>query len=428
MFIEILSIHPFLEIVWQVLKNWWWIILPFLLFPAARFLYHFYIMGAWDKTVKRILLEIKLPKEVSKPIRAMDQVFAGFHGIHDIPTWREKWVEGVFQLNLSLEIVSTEGIIHFYIRTPEMFRKLIESNIYSQYPEAEIFEVEDYVKQVPHDIPNKDWDVWGVNFVNAKDEIFPIKTYKQFEVEMEKAEEKKIDPLADLLEGFSTIGPGEHLWLQIVVKPVLGKDKPWQKKGRELVDKLAGRPEKKESTKSILQEAAEILISGPGKEKEETKQIFFPEMMLTPGEREVVLAIEQKLSKFGYDCCIRFVYLAKKDVFFKPVVKFVFSFFKETSTENLGGVRPFTKIMTKVKSVPFWFLDKRRLYLRKRRMFKYYMKRWMPFFPRPGGTFILNTEELATLYHFPGKISAPAAGISRIETKKRGVPSDLPIE
>jgi len=411
----------------QIIKSWWWLITPLLLWEPVKYLYRYFIMEIWDSKIKRILLEVKIPKEMVKPIKAMDQIFAGLHGLHDIATWREKWIEGVFQLTLSFEIVSIGGEIHFYIRTPEMFRSFIESNIYSQYPEAEISLVDDYTKYVPQSIPNKDWDLWGVDYINPKDEVYPIKTYKQFETESERKEEKRIDPLSDLLEGLSTLKPGEQFWIQIVAKPVLGKDNPWQIRGRELADKLARRPEKKE-LKPIIQEAAEILISGPAEEKEEIKEIIPPEMKLTPGEREILAGVEAKLAKFGYDCNIRFVYLGKRDVFFKPTAKIGFGFFKEVSTENLGGLKPWSETMTKVKSVPFWFLDKRRLYLRKRRIFRYYKKRWPTLFPRRGATYILNTEELATLYHFPGEAVAPALGVARIETKKKGVPPGLPVE
>ena len=41
---------------------------------------------------------------------------------------------------------------------------------------------------------------------------------------------------------------------------------------------------------------------------------------------------------------------------------------------------------------------------------------------------MLNTEEIASLFHFPSERVAPAPGLSRIETKKRGVPSSLPVE
>jgi len=420
---------PFIfGIFWQFVLAWWWLLLPFILFEPAKYLYRFFLMERWDATIKRILLEIKLPKEVLKPIKAMDQVFAGFHGIHDIVTWREKWIEGVFQLSLSFEIVSDGGQIHFYIRTPEMFRNFIESNIYSQYPEAEISVVDDYTKYVPYDIPNKDWDLWAVDFINPRDEIYPIKTYTKFETEAEREEEKRIDPLANLLEGLTTLKPGEQFWLQIIVKPVLGKDNPWQERGRELADKLAKRPAKKKP-KPMIQEVAEILITGkPTEVEEEVKEIIPPEFKLTPGEKEILTAVEAKLAKFGYDCNCRFIYLGKREVFFKPTTKIGFGFFKAVSTENLGGLRPWSKTMTKVKSVPFWFLDKRRYYLRQRKMFRQYVKRFPPFFPRAGGTYVLNTEELATLYHFPGKAVAPAPGVPRVEAKKEAAPPELPIE
>jgi len=402
--------------------------LPFFLFGALKYHYHYFIMERWDRTIKKILIEVKIPKEVAKPIRAMDQVFANFHSTHDIATPRETWIEGAFQQSLSFEIVSIAGEIHFFIRMPEMFRNIIETGIYSQYPDAEISLADDYTKYVPQDIPNKDWDLYAVDFINSKDEIYPLKTYRQFETETEKIEEKRIDPLAGLLESMAALGPGEQFWLQIKAKPVLGKDNPWQKRGRELVDKLARRPAKAKP-KLIIQEAAEILITGkPAQTKDSKEEVFPPEMLLTPGEREILVAVEEKLSKFGYDCNIRFIYLGKRDVFFKPRIRTFFSFFKEISTQNLGGLKPTSNTMTKVKSVLFWFLDKRRLYLRKRRMFRYYSKRMPPLFPRPGMTFILNTEELATLYHFPGEMVVPTLAIPRVEAKKKEAPHDLPVD
>jgi len=416
-----------LQIIWDTIKTWWWLPLPFLLWGHLKYHYHYFIMERWDSKIKKILLEVRMPKEVAKPIRAMEHVFAGFHGVlHDIPLWREKWIEGVFQHGLTFEIVSIEGKIHFYIRMPESVRSSIESNIYSQYPGAEISLADDYTKKVPQDIPNKDWDIWAVDFINAKDEIYPIKTYKEFEVETERVEEKKIDPLSIFLEGMSTLKSGEQMWLQIRAKPVLGKDNPWQKRGRALADKLARRPEKLKP-KSIIQEAIEIITQGPPSQKPKDKEVFPPEMRLTPGEKEVLAAVEEKLSKYGFDCSIRFVYIAKKDVFFKPRVKAVFSLFKEISTENLGGLKPSSRTMTKKKSIWLWFLDKRRVYLRKRKMFRYYTKRMPPLFPRPGMTFILNTEELATLFHFPSEMTISTLAVSRVDARKKQAPFDLPI-
>ena len=51
-----------------------------------------------------------------------------------------------------------------------------------------------------------------------------------------------------------------------------------------------------------------------------------------------------------------------------------------------------------------------------------------PLFPKGGGTYILNTEEVASLFHFPTEAAASAPGAPRVEAKKRGEPSDLPVE
>lgn len=426
-----LIIYPALEIVWGIIETWWWLPLPFILFDLFKYHYLYFIQERWDSKIKKILIEIKIPKEVNKPIKAMEQIFAGLHGVfHASPNWRETWIDGEFQLSFTLELVSVDGKIHFYMRIPEMFRDAVESVIYSQYPSAEISLADDYTKRVPQDVPNKNWDIWGADFISARNQAYPIKTYKEFEVENERLEEKKLDPLSVLLEGMSLLRPGEQMWFQIRPHAVLGKDHPWQDEGKKLVNKLAKRPEASKS-KSIFKGVIDIIISmfsiwsSPSKESQ--KEIFPPEMKLTPGEKDVITAVEKKLSKLGFDSFVRFVYIGKKDVFLKTRVKTIFSFFKELSTENLGGFKPVSKTGVKIKSTFSWFLDKKRMYQRKRKMFRHYVNRVSPLFPISGMTFILNIEELATLFHFPSEGAISTIAVSRVEAKKREAPSDLPI-
>ncbi|MBZ9571809.1 hypothetical protein KJA15_00505 [Patescibacteria group bacterium] len=412
----------------EILKNWWWVILPFIFIQPFLYLYLYFIRDRWTSKIKFILLEIKIPKEVLKPIKAMEQVFAGFHAIHDIFSFREKWLEGKCQLAISLEIVSFGGEVHFYVRAPEVFRNIIESNIYSQYAEAEISEVDDYTKYVPQDIPNKDWDLFGFDMKNPRPSPYPIKTYSKFELEREIKEEKRIDPLAGLLEGMATLKPGEQLWLQIIAKPIRDEI-PWIKEGEKIVEELMGRaapPSLEPFPQYAIKGTTRVLIAGEPLEeaKKEPEKIEFGALRLSPGELEIIKGIQEKISKFGFDCNVRYFYLGKKGVFFKPKARIPFGFFKEISTENMNGLKPWTKTMPKIQ----WILRKRRTYLRKRRLFKYYIKRWPPLFPRKGGTYILNTAELATLYHFPGRIVAPAPAVPRIEAKKGEAPPGLPTE
>ena len=66
------------------------------------------------------------------------------------------------------------------------------------------------------------------------------------------------------------------------------------------------------------------------------------------------------------------------------------------------------------------------------KIFRLYRERFHPMFPRPAdrrtGLFVLNTEELASIYHFPSRAVAPAPTVPRVEAKKGEAPPELPIE
>lgn len=430
------SLSLFLRSIWQ---SWGWLFLIlfslfwlFLLIKLCLFLYLWWRRELWLRQQKFILLEIKIPKEILKPIRAMENVFAGLCAIYDPPDWWEKWIDGKMLLSISLEIVSIGGGPHFFIRIPEPNRAMVEANIYSQYPEAEITLVDDYTKYVPQDIPNKYWDLWASDYILAKDDSYPIKTYQKFETEREVKEEKRIDPLAGLLEAMAKIRPGEQLWIQITAQPVrAGVESDWVERGKKIRDEIARRKERPKP-KSIIGEVVEVLIRGkPTEAPPEEKEIIPPEMKLTPGEREIISGVEEKISRPGFETNIRFIYLGKTDVFFKPNCRLAFSFFANYATENLNGLYPWKSTLTKIHKswfLPLNLLLPRRLYLRKRRLFRNYIKRLPPLFPRAGGTFIFNTEELASLYHFPSRAVAAAPFVTRVEAKKGEAPPGLPVE
>lgn len=429
---------PTLTVAWDIIKNWWWVPAPFVLWEFFKFLFLWWRQEIFADAAKRILIEIRIPKEVLKPIRAMETVLQNLWQIlFDAPGYFwEKWIEGKYILSYSFEIASINGEAHFFIRIPETQRDTVEAAIYAQYPDAEITVVDDYTRYVPQDIPNKDWDLWGADYKLLREDPYPIKTYAKFETEHEPLEEKRIDPLADLLEVMAKTGPGEQIWVQINAKPISNKEVPWVTEGEKIRDEIARRePPKKDNKKPILLEAFNLLATGevPGTEKEEEKKdIIPPEMKLTPGEREILGAVEEKISKLGFQTNVRFIYLGRKDKFYKPRLRLALSYFGSFTTQHLNAIVPYGQpLITKVYKS--WFLPinlfhDRRLYLRKRNIFRKYVIRETPYFPREGGTFVLNTEEMATLFHFPGRVSAPAPFFKRIEAKKGEAPSGLPFE
>lgn len=437
------------SIILQLLKSWWWFLLPIILLLPVKFFYLWW-MGweMWYKKNKWILLEIKPPAEVLKPFKAMEDIIHTLWGIYDGPNWRERWCEGQLPSAcfwFSMEIAAFGGEIHFYLRILESWKNGFESAIYSYYPEAEISVVEDYTQKLPKDIPNKEWDMHGFDYGFTKNYVYPIRTYSEFFEERPEVpkEEKRIDPIDSLLEALSKLQPGEQFWFQIVAAPITNKDIPWITEGQKVANKIAKRPEAK-VPKPMIQEALEILISGPPAEEKKETELIAPELRLTPGEKKVLQGIENKISKQGFKTWIRAIYLYKnQEPHSVANSKIGHSYLGHFSSES-ENVITFNRI-TRAK-IHYW-LRERRLYLRKRKQFRDYIERFPPYFPwnlngdpplifdlfrypkgatKGKGTMILNAEELATIFHFPAKIILPT--VPRVEAKKGGPPPELPIE
>ncbi len=434
-----------------LIRMWWWLITPIvLMFPLKTFYFWWIRWDFWYPTKNKwLMLEIVPPREILTPFKAMEDVFSVIWTIYDDANWREKWCEGELPLApywFSLEIASIEGTIHFYIRCLDVHRHIIESVLYSHYPEVEITEVPDYTRNVPQNIPNEEWDVYGSDFDFMRPAAYPIKTYSRFFEPMGERiakEEKRIDPITSLLEDMARIGPGEQVWFQIIAAPITNKEVPWIDEGKKIISKIARRPEPKKA-KSTIGGAGDIfreVISLPPTD-EEFSLPFFPsktsispavseegerEMIITPGEREILSAIEEKIKKPGFKTNIRGVYVYKRDSFNTVHRKIVESYAPHFYTLNLNLMKYFNESRTKVHYI--W--RTRRTYLRKKKMFRNYVDRFPPFFPiiTGLGNPILNTEELATLYHFPTRIGALfVPTVTRIESKKGGPPPGLPTE
>ncbi len=422
---------PQLKLLWEFLGTWWWLFFPFILFRPARFLWYWWRMEIFDTYNPYMFLELRFPRQVLRPIRTMENVFSGFWQMYDPSNPREKWFEGKYQLRITLEIVSIEGSIHFYLRFPRANRKLIESAIYSQYQDAELTEVEDYTKNVPQDIPNKEWDLWGTAYMMEKPDVYPIKTYsKFFEESMMTPEEKRMDPMALLMEGLTTLGPGEQLWLQFVLRPITQLEYSYHGIGKKIVDVLVRRPKPAdESLRGQLQAAGNLLITGSVPIAPVVHEVIPPEMKLTPGEKVIVTAIEEKIGKYGFQAAVRFMYVARRENFFSPAKAIVMSFFAQLSAWDLNNMRPLKPTTTKVHTIPLWFLDRRRVFTRKRRLFRNYTKRLPTLFPDPvTGMYLMNIEELATVFHVPSEMTVTTQAVQRVETKKGQPSPNIPQE
>lgn len=372
--------------------------------------------------LKWILLEIKIPKEIRKSPKAMEQVFAGLHGVYSKPLdFKDTFFAGKIPDYYSFEMVGRGGETHFYVRTQEKYKNIVEAQIYAQYPESEVAEVPDYVYDMPLSLPDERYDFWGTDLMLIKSDAFPIRTYPEFEEKGTGPEDvKRIDPMASIAELFSTLHANEQLWIQINSAPT-GDE--WIKKGQAELDKLMGKsaPTQKGDFLSDMVFAVDKAISGaaagPIVEKKEEKK---ERVELSPGKQDIMKAIERSWDKLGYETVIRFLYIGPKDNFHQTHAAGVTGALRQFSSQHLNGFKANKFTITHTKGL----FKESKLLKRKKILYPAYRERKL--FGTSVVKYVLTTEELATIFHFPD-VGVRSPLLPRVEAKKGEPPAGLPI-
>ncbi len=418
--------QPTVDIINSLYAIVGWTILALVFFFMGSELWVGYRTTLYTKKWQWVVLAVDVPPLYIQSPKAVEQIFAHLSGAKvSVNLWQKYWI-GKKQKWFSLEIVSLEGYIQFLIRCEAEYRDLVEAAIYAQYAEAEITEVEDYVGILADSYPNDKTDIYGLEFSLADHDAFPIRTYPSFEYSMSK-DVVFSDPMAAILENFSRIGKGENLLLQIIVEPT---SNAWKEKGIELVKKLIAN--KKEAPKSsiittigqipklLAQEAINIWDwNFEPTERDAVKEVAGKVSDLSPGGKDTLQAIEDKISKIGFKTKIRLLYTANNEVFnpSRCVDGFV-------GALNQFSVMSRNAIVPHDDTVAHYAFSNYRTLAKKALCVGAYKKRKLK---TGGNPYILNIEELATIWHFPLPfVKTPL--LQKAETKRGEPPMNLPLE
>ena len=385
------------------------VFLPMLFTMAAIKTYMAYKRISFFIDQGSVLLEIRVPKNINKPLVAMELLLESFHQTGGEGTFIDRWIKGKTRPWFSLEMVSLEGEIRFFVWMRKAWKRHIESAIYSQYPDAEVYEVEDYVKRIPFDL--KKYIFWACEFRLTKPDPYPIKTYIDYGLDRETKEEYVVDPINSILEFLASVNKGEYVWIQILVRAHKKEKKKagtffgkvdWKDEGQKIIEKI-----KKDNAPSIP-------VDGSGA----------PSLNLTAWQAEMLKSIERNINKHAFDVGIRSMYLAQKDSFNPISISGLVGVFKQYSSENLNGFAP-TRGHT-IFSYPWQDFRQIRNNKISWNMYNAYRMRsyFHPPYKSPHG--VLSTEELATIYHIPGE-SAATPTLPRITSRKGDAPSNLPV-
>ena len=414
------------------------IFVPILLIIAFWILRYRWITLKFVESQKPCLFEIRLPKEILKSPAGME-IFFSYLAASGADNLGEAYIDGKTRAWFSCEIVSIGGEVKFFIWASQTkYRSLIQAQLYAQYPNLEIYEVDlkdDYVNKINFDMVK--YEMYGVQYKFAQPDPYPIKTYIDYGLDKDPKDEYKIDPLTSVLEFFGSIKSGEHLWMQILVQKHEKEDWTHGVLKREARDI---RQEHKDEIEKIRQEAT------PKPEGDDDKFFKFPNP--TKGQIEKIAALERSAGKTPLDCMIRSMYIAERPVFNSANISPLIGCLKQYGSNNLNGLKfgfltdigivekDFTRIFPFFENhFSFDIFDgfksnnARRLELKKDVFHAYKLRSYFqwPYKYYKLKPMVMNVEELATLFHFPSGVVSQTPTLKRVESKKSEAPSNLPV-
>ena len=333
--------------------------------------------------VESVLLVLEIPRTNDKQELAAEQLFASLHGI--LRDNKELRLSGGHQEHISFEIASVNGQIRFYVWVPKTLQSFVEGQIYSQYPTVQIHQAdEDYTEH------ERDHEVaYSTELTLTTDEFLPIRTFQNFEV----------DPLAGITGTLAKLETtGEELWIQVLVRPI---PDDWQNAADRYINSIKnGRMFSLPGFGGSMQWLIGVLGALWQPPEQGANQSTAVE--LSDRDKTRISEAEKKATKLGYEVKIRLVYMGESQTNAKLRMQALVGTFKQFNSTNLNGFRTVKGVFGKE------FIDK-------------YRKRSFI-----GDGFILNIEELASVFHLP-HTNVETPNIVWASSKTAEPPSKLPV-
>jgi len=364
----------------------------------------------------RSTLRIKLPPEVEKSPEAMEFVLNQMWNNYNSDNLMQTYIDGKKPLYFSLELVSIGGDVRFYMNVPtKKIKSLVEAALYSQYPGVEVIEEPvDYIAEIP--MGSKDWSLMSFHMAKKKDQEYPIKTYIDYGLDKMPKEEEKVDPLTPMLEVLGSISPNERLYVQYILSaprdnsfkhgsldaPQPSFEEKVRKKVNEMMnrDPATGKP-----------------VPSEGEEREEIAR-------LTAGERNTIEAMERNAGKVAFKTGVRWMYVPRSDSFNADNISKMIRSFSQFDMIGRNAVGIKWRTDANYQTVFPW--DAKKVAAWKKAELKEYKKRVYYNKTQSDEPKFFSTEELATMYHLPGKV-ALTPNLGRIESTRSTAPANLPV-
>lgn len=426
---------PVEELTWDVIVAqigpvilaFGWLTTLFLILWIAWSAYRLLKMIDYVSGIQWTFLQVTIPPDAEETPKSMEILYDVLGSIHKSPDLVEQYFDGYLEAWYSCEIQCTQGVARYILVIPAAHRQTFEGVIYGQYPRAEVKEVEDYTLRYKYSDLREKFDMFGTEIVLANEDVFPIKTYRSYEDSLSEGD-TYVDPHQSLIEAFTSLNPGEEMWVQFLIRPLDAKRlEKYNKDGEKKVAEISGQA--KEDELPVISRVAGFFLDLPGQlltaaisgttassEKEEAPKLF---RLFNPVDEAKMKGILQKISQNNFKLKIRVIYIAPPGQLQKPSIGRTIGAFKQFNTLHMNSVKPDNATKT---NGPNYVMREVRRKLRERSILLHYQ--WRDMWGIEAG-YWMSAEELATLYHFPAKhVRSPS--VQRAKAGQRTPPQNLP--
>ncbi len=347
--------------------------------------------------------EKQVEKDFREKISIMEQLYRSLYEIRELSLWNaiRRWLFA--HTFVTFEIVAKDKMVQFYIVVPKEYMNLIEKQVTSYYPDADI----QYAKA--YEMTRPGYKSVAYYAYQAKPFWFPIKTFKTIEN----------DPLNSMTNVLSKLADDETAVIQFSIRPVSGK---WRKKSDEVGTAMMKREKPKSFFSKIpvlgaINTAIQLIFFGYDRAKEggafnapgATHGDSFIRMLQTTEER--AKQVGTKGQQDGFDTVIRMMANAKTRGRADEItndIMVALSLFKDPEMNYFQTRRI---IPLHVLNSPIM------MHNMKHRIFRMFEKKSL-----------MVPEELASFFHFPNSHYNYTPIIKWLQYKVLPAPPDLPQE
>lgn len=286
------------------------------------------------------------------------------------------------QRHITFEVVATKGLIHYYIVVPLVLVDVVKQAVVAAYPSATLEEVEE------HNIFSQVGKISGTiggELTLKREFSYPIATYQ----------DTKRDAMQAILSALAIVTQEDGAAIQILLRPAGEK---WTKKSIEIASRIRKDKGKAPTNSTVMKGVLNALWKPP-----EAKEVKPEDKQLSALEQATVDALEEKTRHPGYEVLVRVIASSNTAGRSQAILKNVVAAFALFDAPGKNGFKfsPAKSMESFVTAFIFRF------------------------FPQEFRSSVLNSVELATIFHFPDQRNTPTSQLQRQASKQVDGPSQM---